>query len=133
MKFLTQCSPVAVLASLLALIALTPLFAFAQSGDLGDLTSIFDAVLTFINNVLVPLVFALAFLMFIWGVFQYFILGSDDEGKRETGRSFMLYGIIGFVVMVSIWGIVNILSTGLFGTGADQGDIQNVPNAPGTR
>ncbi len=62
-----------------------------------------------INNVLVPLVFAIAFVVFIWGVFQYFIQGGADEEKREAGKSLMLWGIIGFFVMASVWGLVNIL------------------------
>ena len=68
-----------------------------------------------IDHVLVPLVFAVAFLVFIYGVFQaFFSVGSDSEEKRKEGRKFIMYGIIGFFVMMSIWGIVNIL-LGTFG------------------
>lgn len=66
-------------------------------------------IIALINNVLVPLVFAIAFVVFIWGVFQYFIAGGADEEKREAGKSLMLWGIIGFFVMASVWGLVNIL------------------------
>ncbi|HEY0948157.1 MAG TPA: pilin [Candidatus Paceibacterota bacterium] len=71
--------------------------------------SIGQGIISLINNVLVPLVFAIAFIVFIWGVFQYFIMGGADEEKRENGKSLMLWGIIGFFVMVSVWGLVNIL------------------------
>ena len=60
-----------------------------------------------INNVLVPLIFAVAFLVFIWGVFQYFIAKSEEA--KENGKNLILYGLIGFFVMVSVWGLVNIL------------------------
>ncbi|MBU1292966.1 pilin [Patescibacteria group bacterium] len=85
-----------------------PLFAFAQvnASNVGTLGS---SVVNLINSVLVPVVFAIAFIVFIWGVFQYFILGGHDEEKRETGKSLMLWGIIGFFIMVSVWGLVNIL------------------------
>ena len=71
-------------------------------------------IIGFINSVLVPLIFALAFIVFIWGIFQYFIAGGADEEKRKEGKKFALYGIIGFFIMISIWGIVNLLvnSTG---------------------
>jgi len=86
------------------------------SGTLGaDITSLIQ----FFNNSLVPLIFAAAFIAFLWGVFQYFILGGANEEKRKEGRVFILYGIIGLVVMLSIWGIVNLLTNSLsFGSGS---------------
>lgn len=88
-----------------------PLLAFAQ---FGEVDTFFNNIGDFINNVLIPLVFGVALLVFIYGMFQYFILGGADEGSRESGRKLMMWAIIGFVVMVSIWGIVNIVAGGLF-------------------
>lgn len=85
-----------------------PLAAFAQI-DATNAQNIGTGIISLINNVFVPLVFAAAFLVFIFGVFQYFIQGGADEEKRESGKSLMLWGIIGFFVMVSVWGLVNIL------------------------
>jgi hypothetical protein len=83
-------------------------------GNCGTLTGIANTIFSLINNVAVPLVFAIAFIVFIWGVFSYFILGADDETKRETGRTYIIYGLIGFFVMLSVWGLVNVL-TNTFG------------------
>ncbi|HRH24144.1 MAG TPA: pilin [Candidatus Paceibacterota bacterium] len=71
-------------------------------------------IIGFINHVLVPFIFAIAFIVFIWGIFQYFIAGGADEEKRKEGKKLALYGFIGFFLMISIWGIVNLLvnSTG---------------------
>lgn len=93
-------------------IAMMPLVASAQlSGDsVGGLAT---SVIAFINDTLVPLVFALALIMFIWGLFTNFILGGADEAKRESGKQLMLWGIVAFFVMVSVWGLVNVL-TGTF-------------------
>ncbi|HYF29209.1 MAG TPA: pilin [Candidatus Paceibacterota bacterium] len=89
---------------------LLPLFASAQSSiDDNPLAKFLRAIIEFINDIVVPLVFALAFVAFLWGIFQYFILGGADEEKRAEGRSFAIWGIIAFFVMVSIWGIVNLL------------------------
>jgi uncharacterized membrane protein len=85
-----------------------PALAFAQTyNNVQDLAAF---AINLINNVAVPLIFALAFLVFIWGVFQYFIAGAGNEEKRDTGKQFMLYGIIGFFVMISVWGLVRILT-----------------------
>ncbi len=83
-----------------------PMLAFAQAQNVQQLG---DTVIRIINTTLVPLVFALAFIVFLWGVFQFFIAGASDEEKREGGKSLMIYGFIGFFVMVSVWGIVNLL------------------------
>ncbi len=107
-----------------------PMFAFAQI-QADNAGSIGTGIITLINNVLVPLVFAVAFIVFIWGVFQYFIAGGADEEKRENGKSLMLWGIIGFFVMVSVWGLVNILrgtfqTTNVAPTGIDVTPSVNV-------
>ena len=44
-------------------------------------------------------------MMFIYGIFQ-FIKNSDSDTERETGRKNMLYGIIGMVIMFSVYGII---------------------------
>ena len=96
----------------------------------SEVNSYASALLTFVNNMLVPLVFAVAFLMFLWGIFKAFIMGGADETKRSEGRQLMLYAVIGFLLMVSIWGIVNVFSKTLGFTG---GETLTIPKAPETR
>ncbi|MBL1434331.1 hypothetical protein COB87_002060 [Candidatus Wolfebacteria bacterium] len=86
-----------------------PLVAVAQFAGSGveDLAS---DIITFINETLIPLVFALALIVFIWGLFQSFIIGGTNEEKRAEGKQLMMWGIIAFAVMVSVWGLVNILT-----------------------
>lgn len=62
-----------------------------------------------INTVVVPFIGVLIFLVFVWGVINYFFLHSDDETKRTEGRQFILWGLIGMVVYFSVWGLVNIM------------------------
>ena len=108
----------------LALVIL-PGVAFGQFGEVNDFL---DDVSSFINSTLIPLVFALALLVFIYGIFNYFILGGGDDEKREEGKSLMLWAIVGFVVMVSVFGIVNLIAGGL--GFSDDENIQNIPNVP---
>lgn len=61
-----------------------------------------------INYSVIPLIFALAVVMFVWGVVQY-VINSDEEAKKAKGRQFMIWGIIALAVMLSVWGLVKIL------------------------
>lgn len=100
-----------------------PLVTFAATiNNVGDVGT---TIINIINNILVPVLFALAFIVFIWGAFTTFILGANDEETKTRGRNLMLYGLIGFFVMVSIWGLVNIL----VGTFSTNNSLPNVPQA----
>ncbi len=106
---------------------LTPVLVSAQR--INNVSDLGNVIIGIINDVLVPLVFAIAFIVFIWGVFVYFIQGGSDEEKRTQGQQLMLYGIIGFFVMVSVWGLVNIL----VGTFSFNQAIPRPPATPGIR
>ncbi len=67
-------------------------------------------ILYIINVLLVPALIAIAFITFLWGVYKYFILGAASDTERQTGRQFVLWGIIGFVVILSLWGLVAIVN-----------------------
>lgn len=94
-----------------------PALAFAQTGPSGGnddftlepITGVVDEILAFIDSTVVPAIFAIAFLVFIWGVYTYFIQGGANEEKRSEGKQLVLWGLIGFFVMFSVWGLVNIL------------------------
>jgi len=81
-----------------------------------------------INSILVPVLISIAFLVFLYGVYKYFIKGADNDTERATGRTFTLYGIIGFVILFSVWGIVNIFM-GTLSIGA--GNMPAIPTIGG--
>ncbi len=66
-------------------------------------------IIGLLNVVVVPIILALAFAAFIWGVVNYFFLHATDESKREEGKQFVLWGLIGMAVLFSVWGFVNIM------------------------
>ncbi len=61
-----------------------------------------------ILNLIIPFLVVLGVLYFVWGVVQYVIAG--DEEAKTAGRDKMIYGIIGLVVIVGLWGLVGIVS-----------------------
>jgi phosphotransferase system glucose/maltose/N-acetylglucosamine-specific IIC component len=65
----------------------------------------------------IALLMAVAFLIFIWGCFEYFINAANEEG-RKNGVKNITFGIIGLVIMVSAFAILSIF-TGTFGLGEE--------------
>ena len=126
------------LASLTVALLVAPLYIFAQGagsptpagpGDLEDVSDFVTDISTFISKILIPFIFSLALIVFLYGVFNYFILGGGDESKREEGRKLMLWAIIAFVVMISIFGIVNLIAGGLGFSESET--FLRIPDAPG--
>jgi FtsH-binding integral membrane protein len=57
----------------------------------------------------IPLLFALATVGFMWGVIQM-VINPEDAEKRKQGKQYMMWGLIGLFVMISIWGLVTIFT-----------------------
>lgn len=102
------------LASVLLLLVFAPLVSFAQgsgnacqlanNADFADFT---DVLVCLINEGFVPMLFAIALAIFVWGVWQY-MLGSVEDGSREKGKQFMIWGIVALTVMLAVWQLVEI-------------------------
>ena len=83
--------------------------------SITNLTSFIEFLSCVLSKGVIPLLIGVAVAAFIYGIIQYF-LNPDNEEKRKAGKSFMVWGIISLFIMVSFWGIVNILQ-GTFTSG----------------
>ena len=80
-----------------------------------------------IINRIVPFIVGLAVFIVIWGIFTYITHAAEEE-KRAEARQFIIYGVIGVFLMLSIWGFVNILyNTFDLDRTIDGGKIPKVP------
>lgn len=66
-----------------------------------------------ISGVIIPLIFSLATLFFMWNL-TMFIRSSDNSQKKEDARQRMVWGLVALFIMLSVWGIITILSN-IFG------------------
>lgn len=80
------------------------------SNSLKTITDFINLGSCILIKSVVPLLFALATVGFIWGIIQYFI-NPENEEKRSQGKSYAIWGLIGLFVMVSIWGLVGVFSS----------------------
>lgn len=96
----------------------------ANSSDAGPFQDLLENILAFSNDILIPFIIGIGFLVFVWGMFKFFIFGGANEESKEQGKSLIIWATIGFVMIIIFWGIVNLLteSTGL----VDQ-ELQNIP------
>jgi len=63
-----------------------------------------------IINPLISLLFALAVVFFLYGVFK-FLANQENETKRTEGKMHMVWGVVGITVMLGVWTILNIILT----------------------
>lgn len=91
-----------VIVSLGVALASLPALAFAQT----TIQSVLGIIVNILNTV-IPIVITLGIIYFIWGVVS-FVIAGDEEAKTK-GRDRMIYGIIGLVVIVGMWGIIEIV------------------------
>jgi hypothetical protein len=107
---------------------LTPFLASAQlatgGGDLGPFQNLLENILVFTNNVLIPFIIGIGFLVFVWGMFKFFIVGGANDDAKESGKSLMIYATLGFLLIIVFWGVVNLLADS---TGLEGDTLQNVP------
>jgi len=86
--------------------------AYAQT---DGVTRLLGRINEHLLNPLITLLFAIAFIQFVIGLFKFF--GNRDSAEDlETGKRHMMWGIIGMAIMVSVFGIISFLTTTV-GTG----------------
>lgn len=87
-------------------VAFAPALASAQNFGTNGFIGLLDAANSLIGR-LIPFIIALTVLVFLWGVFK-FVISNDAEGRKEA-RGYMVWGIVSLFIMISVWGLVNIL------------------------
>ncbi len=93
----------------LLLLITFPVPALAAVNDFGSLVALFIGMI----KTLVPLIVGLTLLYFMWGIFQLVVSNSEDSRKEAVGV--ITYGVVSLFVMISIWGLVSILTSTFFG------------------
>ena len=109
-----------------------PVLAFAQTTACSYQIGISQVICTIggILNTLIPILIVLGVVYFVWGVITYMI-GQDEEAKKK-GRDKIIYGIIGLVVIVGMWGLVRIVMSTFNLNNNNQGvQAPCVPGTPG--
>ena len=118
-----------------AAMLLTPVLALAQvgGGGIADNASggpfgeLLRNILGFTQTTLIPFIIGIGFLVFVWGMFKYFILGGANEDAQKEGKNLMIYATLAFLFIIIFWGVVNLLADS---TGLQNDNTIRVPRLP---
>lgn len=74
----------------------------------ASLDSFISSVDEKIINPLITFLFALAIVYFLYGALQ-FVLNPENAEERSTGKSHMMWGIIGITIMMGVWFMMGVV------------------------
>jgi len=80
---------------------------FAQSA-VTNVATLMYKINKLIINPLIIFIFALTFAYFMWGVIG-FITHAGDPEKRKTGRDHIMWGLIGMLIMIGVFFIMELI------------------------
>ncbi|KND51801.1 MAG: hypothetical protein ABA06_00875 [Parcubacteria bacterium C7867-001] len=66
-----------------------------------------NVIVPIVDGAIIPLLYALSFIFFLYGVVKYFFL-AGEEAKNE-GKTYAIFGLVGLVVLFSVWGFVRLI------------------------
>ncbi len=97
-----------------------------KEGENGNLWNVIQTVI----NVILGIVGVIAVIMIIIGGIQY-STSSGDSGKVKKAKDTILYGIIGLVIALLAFAIVNFILTNVFnGSGGDSSKVDLTSSYP---
>jgi hypothetical protein len=79
----------------------------AYAADNPAVTRIIGKIATEILNPIIALLFAIATVVFFWGLFKL-IHHADDSGARDAAKQHIMWGLVGMFIMFSAYGIIRL-------------------------
>lgn len=102
---------------------LIPTFAHGAIDTLSALIGRLNAIL----NLVVPFIIGLAVFTIIWGIFTYVVQAANEEKRREAVQ-FIIWGVFGVFLMLSVWGLIALLTSIFdFRSSYNQNEIPKIP------
>lgn len=74
-----------------------------------DAAQLFAQLFKVVGKPVISLLFGVAFVIFVYGIVK-FIRNADNDTGRKEGKDSIIYGIVGMVIMVAVFGIIRIIA-----------------------
>ncbi len=75
-----------------------------------DVTTLVNNFVRVLVNPAILLLFAVALILFLWGLVQFLISLNVTGKDTNKGKQHMLYGLVGMFIMLAAYGIFNLIS-----------------------
>lgn len=75
---------------------------------------------TFLSDIVIPFLIGIAFFIFAYNAVRFFVIGGANPEAQDKAKSLALYGILAFVLIITFWGIINMLTSSIGLDGCDQ-------------
>lgn len=73
-----------------------------------------NGIVSYINT-LIPVILIIVFAFVVWKVFDAWVINAGDEKKIEEGKGVVLTSVIVFVIILSLWGLIDFLRKSILG------------------
>lgn len=118
-----------------SIVYLVPFVVSAQatgnSGGFANLGAVLRYVMEILNLVL-PILFAAAFIVFFWGLSKFILNSSGSPADITKGKSYMMWGILALFILVSARAIIS-MATAELEIGDKTQNAKILPFLPGGR
>src|SRR5579864_3665197 len=88
--------------------------------------SLMNKFVAYIIDPAILVIFTLGFFLFVWGLVQ-FLWNLNEGGDNKDGKRHMVYGIIGMLIMISVYGILDLIDN-TFGLNFSNPDVSRLNN-----
>ena len=106
-----------------------PVFAFAEViTDAESLITLFYKY----SNIAISVLISFAVVFIVYAIVKYAVMGADDEEKRKTAKTQIIWGVIGLAIILSLWGLVRFV-TRTFDTGSNTAPTSEFPRVQRTQ
>ncbi len=93
---------------------------------MGAGEQILERVITYVVDPAIRVVFTLGLFLFIWGIVE-FMWGLKEGRASDEGKKHMVYGLIGMLIMVSVYGIISVI-VNTFKLNISSTDVSRIEN-----
>lgn len=75
---------------------------------MSDLSGLITRFKLYIISPTILIIFSAGFFLFVWGLVE-FLRNLNAGGDNKEGKQHMVWGLVGMLVMVSVYGIISLI------------------------
>ena len=93
---------------------------------MNNISDVMARFQTYLITPAILVIFACGFFLFVYGLVE-FLIKLNEGGDNAEGKQHMVWGIVGMLIMVSVYGILALV-TNTFGINLQNPDTSSLPN-----